>query len=56
MLNRLFTTTTALRPRAITGYLLNNKVIGLRGLAAANMVKDPFKPAARVAGRRQDVW
>jgi hypothetical protein len=27
-----------------------------RSIAASAMVQDPFKPAKRVAGQRQDVW
>lgn len=27
-----------------------------RTFSASAMIQDPFKPAARVAGQRQDVW
>lgn len=28
----------------------------VRSFSASAMIQDPFKPAARVAGQRQDVW
>jgi len=28
----------------------------LRAFSTSTMIQDPFKPAARVAGQRQDVW
>jgi hypothetical protein len=43
------------RPQSLLSNL-RSSILGLRGFAASVMVQDPFKPAARVAGQRQDVW
>lgn len=48
----------ASHPAASTRASLNFAFVShTRSLSASSMVKgDPFKPAARVAGQKQDVW
>lgn len=44
------------RSRPATQLLLPSQIKTARLFAASAMVADPFKPAARVAGQRKDVW